>query len=68
MQLGLLIVSLVCGLATVLFIVFGLRRAFVRNSTLGMRALLLTTLFSVLTGVFTIWQLVLVVQQLGIGQ
>ena len=68
MQVGLLIASLFCGLATVLFIVGGLRRAFVRSGKLGMRALLLTTIFSLLTGVFTIWQLVLAAQQLGIGQ
>lgn len=64
MQLGLLIVALFSGLLTVVFILTGLRRALVRHERLGFRALLLTTIFSLLTGVFTIWQLVLVAQQL----
>ena len=64
MQTALLVVALLSGLVTVLFIIGGLRRAFVRHKTLGPRALVLTTAFSLLTGVFTIWQLVLVAQQL----
>lgn len=68
MQVAVLMLALVSGLLTVVFIVVGLRRALVRNGALSMRALLLTTLFSLLTGVFTIWQLVLAAQQLGIGQ
>jgi hypothetical protein len=68
MQVGLLLVALLSGLATVAFIVGGLRRALVRHKRLGMRALVLTTAFSLLTAVFTIWQLVLVAQQLGIAQ
>jgi hypothetical protein len=64
MQLGLLLLALASGLVTVVFILGGLRRAFVRHKTLGPRALVLTTVFSLLTGVFTIWQLVLVAQQL----
>jgi dolichol kinase len=68
MQVGLLIVALVSGLATVIFIMSGLRRALVRHKTLGLRALVLTTVFSLLTGVFTIWQLVLVAQQLHLAQ
>ena len=64
MQVGLLLVACVCGLATVVFIMSGLRRALVQHKTLGMRALVLTTVVSLLTGVFTIWQLVLVAQQL----
>jgi hypothetical protein len=64
MQLGLLVVALVSGLLTVIFIMTGLRQAFVRHKKLGMRALVLATVFSLLTGVFTIWQLVLVAQQL----
>lgn len=64
MQSALLVVALIAGLATVIFIVSGLRRAFVRHQTLGVRTLVLTSIFSVLTGVFTIWQLVLVAQQL----
>jgi hypothetical protein len=67
-QLGLLIVALVSGLLTVIFIVSGLRQAFVRHKKLGMCALVLTTVFSLLTGVFTIWQLVLVAQQLHFTQ
>lgn len=68
MQAGLLVAALISGLLTVVFIVSGLRRALVRHEALGMRALVLTTVFSLLTGVFTIWQLVLVAQQLGLAQ
>jgi hypothetical protein len=64
MQVGLLAAALVSGLLTIAFIVSGLRRALGRHKTLGLRTLVLTTLFSLLTGVFTIWQLVLVAQQL----
>lgn len=64
MQSLLLVVALISGLATVVFIAGGLRRAFVRHKMLGVRALVLTSVFSLLTGVFTIWQLVLVAQQL----
>lgn len=65
MQGILLAVALISGLATVAFIAGGLRRAFVRHKMLGLRALVLTSVFSLLTGAFTIWQLVLVAQQLG---
>ena len=67
MQVGLLIAALVSGLATVIFIVSGLHRAVVRHKALGLRTLVLTTIFSLLTGVFTIWQLVLVAQQLHVA-
>lgn len=67
MQTGALIVALVSGLATVVFILSGLRQAFVRHKTVGLRALVLTTVFSLLTGMFTIWQLLLVAQQLNLG-
>lgn len=65
MQAALLVVALVSGLVTVVFIAGGLRRAFVRHEAFGVRALVLTGVFSLLTSVFTIWQLVLVAQQLG---
>ena len=68
MEVGLLVVALVSGLATVVFIVTGLRRALVGHKRLGMRALVVTSVFSLLTGVFTIWQLVLVAQQLHRAQ
>lgn len=64
LQGSLLIVALISGAVTVFFIVSGLRRAFVRHKTLGTRALVLTSICSLLTGVFTIWQLVLVARQL----
>ncbi len=67
MQVGLLLVAFVCGLATVVFIMTGLRRALVQHKRLSMRALVLTTVASLLTGVFTIWQLVLVAQQLQLA-
>jgi hypothetical protein len=65
MGVALLILALVSGLLTAVFIVTGLRRAVTRHRTLGVRALVLTTIFSLLTGVFTVWQLVLVARQLG---
>ena len=68
MRIGLLVVALVSGLLTVVFIVGGLRRAVARHQRLGVRALVLTTIFSLLTGVFTIWQLVLVAAQLHIAR
>src|SRR5262249_53679916 len=67
MQVGLLLVAFISGLATVVFIVSGLRQAQVQRKTLGRRALVLTTVFSLLTGVFTIWQLVLVAQHLPLA-
>jgi hypothetical protein len=68
MQVALLLVGVVSGLATVVFIVSGLRRAFVQHKPLGMRALVLTTVFSLLTAIFTIWQLVLTAQQVHLAQ
>jgi hypothetical protein len=67
MQAGLLVAALVSGVLTVVFIAGGLHRAIVRHKRLGLRTLVLTTLFSLLTGVFTIWQLVLVAQQLHVA-
>lgn len=68
MQVGLLVVALVSGTLTVVFIVSGLRRALARHRALGARALLLTTACSLLTAIFTIWQLVLVAQQFGLAR
>lgn len=58
-----LIVALLSGLFTLIFILDGVRRIFTRAARIGMRILLITTVLSVLTGIFTIWQLVQVVQQ-----
>ena len=68
MQQGLIVLAVASGLATMVFILVGLRRAFLGHKTLGVRALALTTLFSLLTGAFSIWQLVLAAQQLSIGR
>jgi hypothetical protein len=68
MQVALLVAALISGLLTVVFIVCGLHRALVRHEALGVRALVLTSVFSLLTGAFTIWQLVLVAQQLRVVQ
>jgi hypothetical protein len=68
MQMALSGVALASGLATVIFIVVGLRRAFQRHETLGVRTLALTSVFSLLTGAFTIWQLVLVAAQLHLDR
>lgn len=67
MQTAVLVVALACGLATVAFIVSGLWRAVRRGQALGVRSLLLTTIVSLLTGAFTLWQLALVAQQLHIS-
>jgi hypothetical protein len=67
MQTALLVVALLSGLLTAVFIISGLRRALVRHQALSTRALVLTTVCSVLTGIFTVWQLVLVAQQLGLA-
>jgi hypothetical protein len=58
-----LIVALVSGLFTLLFILAGVRRLYMRAVRIGLRVLLITTVLSVLTGIFTIWQLVQVLQQ-----
>jgi hypothetical protein len=60
----LMAIALLSGLFTVVFILAGLRSAFVRHQKIGLRALLLTTVFSLLTGGFTLWQLVSLLQQL----
>jgi hypothetical protein len=62
MSTVLLALALVSGLATVVFLLNGLRLAFVRHQRIGGRALLLTTLLSVVTMGFTVWQLVLLLQ------
>ena len=58
-----LIAALLSGLFTLLFILDGVRRIYTRAARIGARILLVTTLLSVLTGIFTIWQLVQVAQQ-----
>lgn len=64
MSAALLIIALLSGLFTVIFILDGVRRIYARALKIGMRALLITTVLSLLTGIFTIWQLVQVFQQL----
>jgi hypothetical protein len=61
-----LIVALLSGLATLIFILDGVRRVFTRATRIGVRVLLVTTVLSLLTGIFTVWQLVQVVQQFEI--
>ncbi len=60
-------IVLVCGLVTVAFVLSGLRGAFVRHRKIGVRALLLTTVFSLVTGALTLWQLYQLLQQLHLG-
>ncbi len=67
MSIAVIIIALLSGLVTVAFILSGLRSAFVRHRKIGVRALLLTTVFSLLTGAFTLWQLILLIQQLHLG-
>jgi hypothetical protein len=64
MQFVLLILALLSGGLTVVFILAGLQKAFVRHQQLGARALALTAVFSLLTAAFTLWQLALVARQL----
>src|SRR5690349_6429034 len=59
----LLILALLSGGLTVVFILAGLQRACTRHQQLGARALAVTAVFSLLTAAFTLWQLVLVAQQ-----
>jgi hypothetical protein len=47
-------------LARVVFVMSGLHQTFVEHKKFGMRALVLTTVMHLLTGGFTVWQLVLV--------
>ena len=68
MQGALLIVALVSGVATVVFIGRGLHRALAQHEPLDRRALVLTSILSLLTAIFTIWQLVLTAQQVHLAQ
>jgi hypothetical protein len=58
-----LIVALLSGLFTLLFILDGVRRIYRRAARIGLRVLIVTTVLSALTGIFTIWQLMQVLQQ-----
>ena len=64
MQVVLLSLALLSGGLTVIFILAGLQKACIRHQEIGTRALALTAVFSLLTAAFTLWQLVLVAQQL----
>jgi hypothetical protein len=55
--------ALLAGLFTLIFLLDGVRRAYRGKQQAGVRVLVITTLLSVLTGIFTIWQLAQVVQQ-----
>jgi hypothetical protein len=57
-------VALASGLVTVVLILNGLRVAFLRHQKVGVRALMLTTLFSLVTGALTLWQLLQLLRQL----
>jgi hypothetical protein len=63
MSTAVLVIALVSGLFTLIFILTAVLRLFRGAVRIGVRALLVTTLLSVLTGIFTIWQLLQVVQQ-----
>jgi hypothetical protein len=60
------VVALLSGACTLMFIVNGARRALTGSRTVGARQLIVTTMLSIITGIFTLWQLVLVLQQLGV--
>jgi hypothetical protein len=63
----LLVAVLVCGLLSLLFVLNTVRRLFTRAAKIGVRALLITTVVSVLTALFTLWQLVDVLGQFKIN-
>ncbi len=64
MPVVLLLLALLSGGLTVIFILAGLQKACIRHQQIGARALALTAVCSLLTATFTLWQLVLVAQQL----
>jgi hypothetical protein len=59
-------IALLSGLCTLAFIFDGVRRAFAGSRAPGMRLLIVTTALSIITALFTLWQLALVLQQLGV--
>ena len=63
MSVAALVGALLAGLFTLIFLLDGVRRAYRGKRQIGVRVLVITTLLSVLTGIFTIWQLAQVVQQ-----
>jgi len=63
----LLVALLVCGLLTLVFILNTVRKLYMRAFRIGLRALLITTLVSALTAIFTIWQLADVLGQFKIS-
>lgn len=60
----LLLVALICGLLTLVFILNGLRTLRRGDAQLGRRGLMISLLLSLLTILFTIWNLVQTLQQL----
>jgi hypothetical protein len=63
----LLVMVLVCGLLTFVFILNTVRKLYMRTSRISVRTLLITTLLSVLTALLTLWQLVDVLGQFKIS-
>jgi hypothetical protein len=63
MTTAVLIVALLSGLCTLLFVLDGVRRVYTRSGGIGPRAMLVTAGLSALTAIFTIWQVVQVVRQ-----
>jgi hypothetical protein len=59
-----LAIALGSGLVTLILILNGLRVAFVRHDKIGVRAIVLTAILSLVTGALTLWQLFLQIQQL----
>jgi hypothetical protein len=62
-SVAVLVGALLAGLFTLIFLLDGVRRVYGGRGGVGVRVLVITTLLSVLTGIFTIWQLAQVVQQ-----
>lgn len=60
------VVAFLSGLCTLAFIFDGVRRAFAGSRAPGLRLLIVTSALSIVTGLFTLWQLALVLQQLSI--
>jgi hypothetical protein len=67
MDTVLLVMVLVCGLLTLVFILNTVHKLYLRAPRISVRTLLVTTALSVLTAFLTLWQLVEVLGQFKIS-
>lgn len=66
MAIILLVAAIISGLLTLVFILNGLRTARQGDAHVGRRALIVSAVLSLLTAIFTIWNLVQTLQQLNL--